>query len=96
MATLLRLENHVAAVCGHVEYRVTHVRYRDHKVVVFYFTDNPSSNLDELPVSREDMDKVRKALELPEGTEPGWYEVHGRYQDGMYESEEDIDWDLGN
>ena len=57
--------------------------YRARKTTVIVFAeDDQRKGPHDLSFSGEEIDRARGALELPEGTEPRWYELNGRYPEG--------------
>ena len=69
--------------------------YRGRKTTVIVFgEDDHRKRLHDISFSNEEMDRVRRALELPEGTQPRWYELNGRYPEGTtFDSDDDVDWE---
>ena len=78
-----------------VLYRVDCVPYRGRKTTVIVFCeDDHRQRLHDLSFSNEEIDRVRRALELPEGTQPRWYELNGQYPEGTtFDSDDDVDWE---
>ena len=70
------------------------VQYRGQGATILMFAkDDDRRRLERNKYSEKQMERVRKAIELPEGTKPKWYELHGRdYEqpDQLESEDEDI------
>ena len=89
----LSAQIHVRNKSG-IPLRMECLSYRGRLTTVIVFVEDHLKRLHALDYSDEEIDRVRAALELPEGTKPKWYEYHGNYpEDTEFDSEDDIDWE---
>ncbi|OCB92127.1 hypothetical protein A7U60_g521 [Sanghuangporus baumii] len=66
------------------------VQYRDQRGLIMTFLEGDEHrSLDNLEFSEKQMDRVRKAMGLPKGTKPRWYDVYGEKYDPDYDKESD-------
>ena len=71
--------------------------YSGRKTAVIVFAeDGQRKRLHGISFSGEEMDRACGALDLPEGTEPRWYELNGQCPEGnTFDSDDDVDWEDG-
>ena len=54
---------------------ITPVVYRGQPATIFSFVEDDNRKLDKLEYTEKQIDAVRKAMCLPSGTKPKWYEI---------------------
>ena len=91
LQVMFALGNHITKKSGvWCPYEV--VRYRGRSTTIMTFTkDDDRRRLGRNKFSERQMERIRKAMELPEGTKPKWYEMHERdyEQPDQLESEDE-------
>ncbi|KAL5530940.1 hypothetical protein ACEPAG_3816 [Sanghuangporus baumii] len=64
------------------------VKYREqHSLIMTFLEGDEHRSLENLEFSEKQMDRIRKAMGLPKGTKPRWYDVYGEKYDPDHDVE---------